>query len=95
MKSVGKYIVAFIGAIIMSCSNFTDIQPTHALTPNNAFKTMNDLELHLNGIYSGFQSTGYHALAYGTLPDMMSDNLQIARKENASRDVMRVKMRLL
>ena len=75
MKSVGKYIVAFIGAIIMSCSNFTDIQPTHALTPNNAFKTMNDLELHLNGIYSGFQSTGYHALAYGTLPDMMSDNL--------------------
>ena len=70
-----KYIVAFFGAFIMSCSNFTDIQPTHSLTPNNAFKTMSDIELHLNGIYSGFQSTGYYALAYGTLADMMSDNL--------------------
>ena len=73
--SISKYIVAFIGALIMSCSNFTDIQPTHSLTPNNAFKTMSDIELHLNGIYSGFQSTGYYALAFGTLPDIMSDNL--------------------
>ncbi len=70
-----KYIIAVFGALIMSCSNFTDIQPTHSLTPNNAFKTMSDIELHLNGIYSGFQSTGYYALAYGTLADMMSDNL--------------------
>jgi hypothetical protein len=36
---------------------------------------MADIELHLNGIYSGFLSTGYFGLAYGTLPDMMSDNL--------------------
>ncbi len=70
-----KYIVGLIVALIMSCSDFTDIQPDHALTPNNAFKTMSDLELHLNGIYSGFQSSGYFALAYGVLPDMMSDNL--------------------
>jgi hypothetical protein len=70
-----KYIVGLIVALIMSCSDFTDIQPDHALTPNNAFKSMADLELHLNGIYSGFQSSGYFALAYGTLPDMMSDNL--------------------
>jgi hypothetical protein len=70
-----QYIIAFVGALILSCTNFTDIQPTHSLTPNNAFKTMSDLELHLNGIYSGFQSAGYFALAYGTLPDMMSDNL--------------------
>ena len=70
-----KYIIAIFGAFIMSCSNFTDIQPTHSLTPNNAFKTMSDIELHLNGIYSGFQSSGYYALAYGTLADMMSDNL--------------------
>ena len=70
-----KYIVACVGALIMSCSNFTDIQPTHSLTPNNAFKTMSDIELHLNGVYSGFQSTGYYAQAFGTLPDMMSDNL--------------------
>ncbi len=70
-----KYIIAVFGTLIMSCSNFTDIQPTHSLTPNNAFKTMSDIELHLNGIYSGFQSTGYYALAYGTLADMMSDNL--------------------
>ena len=72
---VSKYIVTMIGALMLSCSNFTDIEPTHSLTPNNAFKTMDDLELHLNGIYSGFQSTGYFALAYGTLPDIMSDNL--------------------
>lgn len=70
-----KYIVAFVGAFIMSCTNFTDIQPTHSLTPNNAFKTMSDIELHLNGVYSGFQSTGYYSQAFGTLPDMMSDNL--------------------
>ncbi len=36
---------------------------------------MSDIELHLNGIYSGFQSTGYYASAFGTLPDIMSDNL--------------------
>ncbi|MEJ0056373.1 MAG: RagB/SusD family nutrient uptake outer membrane protein [Bacteroidota bacterium] len=72
---VGKYIAALIGTVIMSCSNFTDIEPDHALTPNNAFKTMSDIELHLTGIYSGFQGAGYYALAYGTLPDMMSDNL--------------------
>lgn len=75
MMRVSKYIVGFGMALIMSCSDFTNIQPDHALTANNAFKTMNDLELHLNGIYSGFQSSGYFALAYGTLPDMMSDNL--------------------
>jgi hypothetical protein len=74
MKAI-KYIVALVGAMVMSCSNFTDIEPTHALTPNNAFKTIGDIELHLNGIYSGFQSAGYYSLAYGTLPDMMSDNL--------------------
>jgi hypothetical protein len=70
-----KYIIGFILAVVMSCSDFTNIQPDHSLTPNNAFKTIGDIELHLNGIYSGFQSTGYFALAYGTLPDMMSDNL--------------------
>jgi hypothetical protein len=70
-----RYMVAVVGAMVMSCSNFTDIEPTHALTPNNAFKKIDDIELHLNGIYSGFQSTGYYSLAYGTLPDMMSDNL--------------------
>src|SRR5436190_4263402 len=74
MKGI-KYIVAFAIAMVMSCSDFTDIEPTHALTPNNAFQTIGDIELHLNGIYSGFQSSGYYSLAYGTLPDMMSDNL--------------------
>ncbi len=72
---VSRYIIALVGSIIMSCSNFTDIQPDHALTPNNAFKTMDDIELHLNGIYSGFQGGGYFSSAYGTLPDIMSDNL--------------------
>jgi len=36
---------------------------------------MGDIELHLTGIYSGFLGTQYYAGAYGTLPDMMSDNL--------------------
>jgi hypothetical protein len=72
---VSKYIVGLILALIMSCSDFTNIQPSHALTPNNAFQSMADIELHLNGIYSGFQSSGYYALAYGTLADIMSDNL--------------------
>ncbi len=70
-----KYIVTFVAAWIMSCSGFTDIQPTHQLTPNNAFKTMGDIELHLDGTYSFFLGTGYFANAYGVLPDMMSDNL--------------------
>ncbi len=61
--------------MVMSCSNFTDIEPTHSLTPNNAFKTIDDIELHLNGIYSGLQGSGYYSLAFGVLPDMMSDNL--------------------
>ncbi|MBY0435781.1 MAG: RagB/SusD family nutrient uptake outer membrane protein, partial [Cyclobacteriaceae bacterium] len=74
MKAL-TYIFTLALAMIMSCTNFTDIQPTHSLTPNNAFKTMADIELHLNGIYSGFQSTGYYSLAYGTLPDLVSDNL--------------------
>src|SRR6185295_10331844 len=77
---VSKYILALVGALILSCSDFTDIQPTHLLTPNNAFKTMDDFELLLNGVYSGFQKTIntrtlYYPLAYGTLPDIMSDNL--------------------
>src|SRR4051812_27039181 len=72
---VYRYIIALGWAMLMSCSDFTNIEPTHSLTPNNAFKTMADIELHLNGIYSGFQGTGYFGLAYGTLPDMMSDNL--------------------
>lgn len=70
-----RYIGCVCWLMVMSCSNFTDIEPTHALTPNNAFKTIDDIELHLNGIYSGFQGTGYYSLAFGTLPDMMSDNL--------------------
>ncbi len=72
---VSRYIVTFLAAWIFSCSGFTDIEPTHSLTPNNAFKSIADIELQLNGIYSGFLGTGYFGLAYGTLPDMMSDNL--------------------
>ncbi|HRI78581.1 MAG TPA: RagB/SusD family nutrient uptake outer membrane protein [Cyclobacteriaceae bacterium] len=70
---IGKYIAAFAGALILSCSDITDIQPTHSLTPNNAFKTMDDFELLLNGVYAGLQ--GSYPLAYGMLPDIMSDNL--------------------
>src|SRR6185295_6608823 len=70
---VSKYILALVGALILSCSDFTDIQPTHSLTPNNAFKTIDDFELLLNGVYAGLQ--GGYPLAYGMLPDIMSDNL--------------------
>src|SRR5262245_47378654 len=72
---LSKYIVGLVGALIISCADFTDSQPTHALTPNTALKTIADIDLHLNGIYAQFQSTGYYSLAFGTLPDMMSDSL--------------------
>lgn len=70
-----KYILSVVMVLMFSCADFTSQQPDHDLTANNVFKSMEDVELYLNGIYASLQSTGYFALAYGTLPDMMSDNL--------------------
>lgn len=64
-----------IALFLSACSGFTDVEPTHVLTENNAFLSMDDVELHLTGIYAGFLGGGYFGNAYGQLADMMTDNL--------------------
>jgi len=74
-KPILRYSAALVFFLTASCSNFTDIEPTHSLTDNNAFLSISDIELHLTGIYSAFQSGGHYGRAFGMLPDMMTDNL--------------------
>ena len=72
---IKRYITISVLLLTFSCSNFTDIEPTHTLTDNNAFLSMADVELHLTGIYSAFQNGGHYGRAFSMLPDMMTDNL--------------------
>lgn len=74
--SFRKYKISFVIAVLLSaCSGFTDVEPTHVLTENNAFLSMDDVELHLTGIYAGFLGGGYYGNGFGQLADMMTDNL--------------------
>ncbi len=57
---------------LASACEVVDIDPTHVLDGKNAFKSLEDVDAHLTGVYSYFR--GYYA-NFGVLGDIMTDNL--------------------
>lgn len=75
MKNLNKILRVLSIACMLSLATaceVVDIDPTHILDGGNAFKSMDDVEAHLTGIYAYFR--GYYA-NFGVLGDIMTDNL--------------------
>src|ERR1700749_2528188 len=63
---------------ISSCKRVLDTEPANTLDASTRFQTISDFDFALTGAYALFRSGNYYnsgSSAYGTLPDMMSDNL--------------------
>ncbi len=75
MKTFNKILKIMSISLVLSLGaacDAIDLQPTHVQDVKDAFKSMNDVDTHLNGVYSYFR--GYYA-TFGTLGDIMSDDL--------------------
>ncbi|MDB5202379.1 MAG: RagB/SusD family nutrient uptake outer membrane protein [Ferruginibacter sp.] len=64
----------------LSCKKTIDLNPTHTLDGDVAFKQISDYEAALTGAYSRLLSVNYYGSsngsnAFATLSDMMTDNL--------------------
>jgi starch-binding outer membrane protein, SusD/RagB family len=73
MSRIVNYIFLSALLLLASCTNLIEIEPTHLLTGNNAFKNLNDAEQHLNGIYASLR--GHYAGSYGVIADMSGEDL--------------------
>jgi len=58
-----------------SCKKTIDKSPTHALTLENAFQSISDVENSLSAAYNSLRGAGYYGRNMSILPDMAADNL--------------------
>lgn len=72
-------ILLFIAAGLMiafsSCEDFLDREPHSSISNELAFETIEDFEVGINGVYSGFLSSSYYGKSYILLGDIMTDNV--------------------
>lgn len=57
------------------CKKVIDKSPTHALTIENAFQGISDVENSLSAAYNSLRGLGYYGRNMSVLPDMATDNL--------------------
>lgn len=87
MKNIAK--IAFVGILSMvgfSCSDFMDLNPTDKPSEATFWKTENDFNLALAGIYGKMRSNEYFNEKYG-LFDALTDNMCSGHNEGASWDI--------
>jgi len=73
-----KYIliITLAGSIFMSCSeDFLNLEPYDAVSTDEALETLKDIEVALNGVYSGFKSGSSYGKYMTVLPDVMTDEV--------------------
>lgn len=75
-KTLLKYIVAAsVVLTVVSCEKAVEKTPTHSLTLENAFKSLDDFETSLSAAYNSLRAAGYYGRNQSVIPDMNSDNL--------------------
>jgi hypothetical protein len=79
---IQNILITFTASVLVlgafSCKRVLDTEPQNSLDASTRFKTISDFDFALTGAYALFRSGNYYnsgSSAYGTLPDMMSDNL--------------------
>lgn len=75
-NTISKYLLAaglLVGAA--GCEKAVEKTPTHVLTLENAFQSLNDVENSLGSAYNSLRGVGYYGRNYSVIPDMMTDNL--------------------
>lgn len=75
-KTLFKYILASTIVVAgIGCEKAIDKTPTHALSQENAFKSVADFESSLSAVYNSLRGVGYYGRNQSVLPDMVADNL--------------------
>jgi hypothetical protein len=75
-KTLLKYIVAAsVMLTVASCEKAVEKTPTHSLTLENAFKSLDDFENSLSAAYNSLRAVGYYGRNQSVIPDMNTDNL--------------------
>ena len=71
MKRISLYIVTFLMVLFAGCSeDYLEVKPSDALRTDQAFQTLEDAQVALNGVYSALQSASYYnadLITYGDL----------------------------
>jgi len=80
MKSVvivRTMISVLLAAVILtSCEDFLEKDRPDSVVKDEAIKNLEDARVALNGVYSGFKSTGYYGRYFVVHADVLTDELQ-------------------
>ncbi len=75
-KTLFKYIFSLVLLLgVVGCEKAIDKTPTHALSQENAFKSVGDFETSLSSVYNSLRGAGYYGRNQSVIPDMIADNL--------------------
>ncbi|MHA0111046.1 hypothetical protein ACXYUI_28500, partial [Klebsiella pneumoniae] len=68
-KTLFKYILATSVMITaVSCEKAVEKTPTHSLTFENAFKSLDDFETSLSAAYNSLRAVGYYGRNQSVIP---------------------------
>ena len=87
-KIINILFVALLSIQLFSCSGFLDLDPTTKPSENNFWKTENDFNMALTGIYGQMRSNIYFNEQIG-LFDALTDNLYAGHNEGGTGDMCR------
>lgn len=90
MKKIKLYTIAAIASLLplFSCEDFLDLNPTTQPSETTSWKTENDFNMALAGIYGQMRSNIYFNEQFG-LFDALSDNMYAGHNEGSSGDICR------
>lgn len=89
MKKIINILLAGTLALsALSCSNFMDLNPTTQPSESTFWKTENDFNMALAGIYGQMRSNAYFNDQFG-LFDALSDNMYAGHNEGSTGDICR------
>ena len=90
MKKIKIYTVAAVALLLplFSCGDFLDLNPTTQPSETTFWKTENDFNMALAGIYGQMRSNVYFNEQFG-LFDALSDNMYAGHNEGKSGDICR------
>lgn len=76
MKTTIKSLIASLTLIFSSCSGFLDVKPSVSLPTDDAFETIKDAEVALNGIYTQLQHYVWYGSYMALYGDIKGDDMQ-------------------
>lgn len=69
-----KYFYILIALISISCSDLLDVKPSSEIDSSEAFETINDLSMAVNGAYEHLTSASYYQGKFLVMADLMADD---------------------